>query len=200
MPKHGSGDTDAYKRQEFEPAVVGSVIIAEALLNEVREQNYKCGTLNVIESTFTDGRPTALSIDRNNDGKADGSAKVKRTTFGSLDSIDIDHDNDGRVDCRVKASLDSIGYIKSLGIDLDLDGKRDATIDLVRSPFGYVNELKLDKAIDGKVSVDARLEFDRHHSKYRISAANLDWNNDKKIDYKLKVDRPWTTIKRLKPE
>ena len=111
--------------RNLETQVSGALVANEIFLQEARDEAYKLPTFTVHLNGFG-GKPQTVDIDRNLDGRADGSAKVNYTWTGNLKSIEIDNDNDGKIDTKFEHKMSSVG--NSLGFDVHnmLTGKKVA--------------------------------------------------------------------------
>lgn len=197
-----ASDTDAYNRKEFEACVTGSILTAELLRSEANgEKNFKPPTLTVKEDAWLSKNVLQIDIDRDGDGKPDGTAKVNRSAGGGITSIDLDFNNDGKIDGKIATDRSTFGYINFMKIDLKNNGTTDAKLTPTKSFLGYVTSMDIDRKNDGKVDGKLTYQFNYSLSNYYSHIA-VDGKNSGRTDFTMAADRATLSMRLnfLKPK
>lgn len=177
-----------YNRNEAEPFAAGSIIAAEHLMDEARENAFGPPQISVTDCKFFSGKPLSVDIDRNKDGVADATGEISYSFFGNIDKIDV-KGNDGSHQYSIQFDR-TLGVVKSAKLDLKADGSTDATFYPNYAWFSTkVKGLQLDTNNDKKS--DEALTFTRGFFTGYIHGAQLDKNNDGKPDNYYDLKRHW---------
>ncbi len=177
-----------YNRKEAEPFVAGSVIAAESLLDEARENAFGAPSISITDCKFFSGKPQAFEVDRDHDGKPDATGAVSYSMFGYIDKIDVTG-KDGSKQYSIQFDR-TLGVVNNAKLDLKSDGTTDATFSPNYAWFSTkVNRLKIDTNNDSKT--DQTLLFNRGFFSGDIYRAGLDRNNDGKVDNYYDLKRHW---------
>lgn len=177
-----------YNRNEAEPFVAGSLIAAEHLMDQAREEAFGPPQISVNDCKFFSGKPLSVSIDRDKDGKADATGKISYTFFGNIDKIEVNGEDGSR---QYSIQFDrTLGMVKQAKLDLKTDGSTDATFHPNYAWFSKkVKGLGLDTNYDDKI--DQTLTIKRGWLTGNAYRADLDRNNDGKADNYYDLKRNW---------
>jgi hypothetical protein len=177
-----------YNRNEAEPFVAGSVIAAESLLNEARDNAFGAPSISVTDCKLLSGKPQAVDIDRDGDGKPDATGTISYSMFGYIDKIDVTG-KDGSKEYSIQFDR-TLGVVNNAKLDLKADGTTDATFNPNYAWFSNkVHGLSIDTNNDKKT--DQALSFNRGFWTGDIYRAGLDKNNDGKVDSYYDLKRHW---------
>jgi len=166
-----------YNTKEAEPLVSGSLIAAELLMDEARDKAFGPPSITVTDCKFFSGKPQAVDIDRDHDGKPDATGKITYSFFGNIDKIDVTG-KDGSKEYSIQFNR-FLGVVNSASLDLKGDGTTDSTL---YPKYGWfsskVNGIAIDRNNDR--STDAAITFNRGWFTGDIYRATFDRNNDGK--------------------
>lgn len=177
-----------YNTREAEPFVAGSLIAAEHLMDEARENTFGPPNISVTDCKFFSGKPLAVDIDRDKDGKPDATGEITYSFFGYMDKIDV-KGSDGTKQYSIQFDR-TLGVVNHAKLDFKADGTAEATFYPNYAWFSNkVHGLKIDTNDDAKP--DQSLKFSRGFFSGYIHSAQLDKNNDGKADNYYDLKRHW---------
>ncbi|MCC7532228.1 MAG: hypothetical protein IT342_27240 [Candidatus Melainabacteria bacterium] len=177
-----------YNRNEAEPYVAGSLIAAESLLDEARDNAFSAPSISVTDCRLFSGKPQAVDIDRDKDGKADATATISYSMFGYIDRIDVTGKG-GSKEYSIQFDR-TLGVVNHAKLDLKADGATDARFAPDYAWFSTkVHGLSIDTNNDNKA--EQQLSFNRGWWTGDVYRAGMDKNNDGKIDNYYDLKRHW---------
>ncbi len=177
-----------YNRNEAEPFVAGSVIAAESLLDEARDNAFGAPSISVTDCKLFSGKPQAVDIDRDGDGKADAKGTISYSMFGYIDKIDVTG-KDGSKEYSIQFDR-TLGVVNRAKLDLKADGTTDATFNPNYAWFSTkVHGLSIDTNNDEKT--DQQISVNRSWWTGDIYRAGMDKDNDGKVDNYYDLKRHW---------
>ena len=177
-----------YNTKEAEPFSAGSIIAAESLLDEARENAFGAPSISVTDCHLLSGKPQAFEVDRDHDGKADATGSISYSMFGYIDKIDV-AGTDGSKQYSIQFDR-TLGVVNHAKLDLKADGANDATFYPNYAWFSTkVHGLKIDTDNDKKP--DQSLSFNRAWITGAIYRAGLDKNNDGTVENYYDLKRHW---------
>ena len=177
-----------YNRNEAEPFVAGSLIAAESLLDEARDNAFGAPSIAVTDCKLFTGKPLAVDIDRDKDGKPDATGTISYSMFGYIDKIDV-AGKDGSKEYTIQFDR-TLGVVNHAKLDLKADGTTDATFSPNYAWFSNkVHGLSIDTNNDKKT--DQQLSINRGWWTGDIYRAGMDKNNDGKVDNYYDLKRHW---------
>lgn len=177
-----------YNRNEAEPFVAGSLIAAENLMDEARENAFGPPNIKVTDCKFWSGKPVSVDIDRDKDGKVDAKGDVTYSTFGYIDKIEV-KGTDGTKQYSIQFDR-TLGTVNRARLDFKSDGSDEATFYPNYAWFSNkVHGLKIDT--NGDAVTDHRLSLSRGFFSGMVHGAKYDSGDDKKIDNYYDLKRHW---------
>ncbi len=177
-----------YNTKEAEPFAAGSVIAAESLMDEARENAFGPAAITITDTHLLSGKPQALEIDRDKDGIADATGAISYSMFGYIDKIDVTG-KDGSKEYSIQFDR-TLGIVNHAKLDLKADGTSEAQFNPNYAWFSTkVHGLSIDTNNDAKV--DQQLTFNRGWWSGDVYRAGMDKNNDGTVDSYYDLKRHW---------